>query len=59
MSNILGLVIECGIRTTLWLRRSKKAIGEEDDERIGIVYYVFFILDIFFKCNLGMYCAKI
>ena len=34
MSNILGLVVEFGIRTSLWLRRTKKAIGEEDDGRI-------------------------
>jgi hypothetical protein len=32
--------------------------GEEDDERIWIEYYVFFISKIF-MCNLGIYYAKI
>jgi hypothetical protein len=58
MSNVLGLAIEFGIRTALWLQRSREAIGKEDDERILIEYYVFFISD-FFIYNLGMYCAKI
>ena len=34
MSNVLGLVVGYGIRTALWLRRSREAIGEEDDSRI-------------------------
>ena len=34
MSNVLGLVVEFGIRTSLWLRRSREAIAEEDDARI-------------------------
>jgi hypothetical protein len=58
MSNVLGLVIGFGIRTALWLRRSREAIGEEDDEKIWIKHYVFFISK-FFMYNLGMYCAKI
>jgi hypothetical protein len=58
MSNVLGLVIGFGIRTILWLRHSREAIGEEDNGRIWIEYYVFFISD-FFICNFGMYCAEI
>jgi hypothetical protein len=57
MSNVLGLVVGFGIRTALWLWRSREAIVEEDG-RIWIEYYVFFILD-FFLCNLKMYCVKI
>jgi hypothetical protein len=57
MSNVLGLVVGFGIRTALWLRCSRKAIGEEDNVKIWIEYYVFF--SDFFMCNLGMYCGKI
>jgi hypothetical protein len=57
MSNVLGLVVGFGIRTALWLQRSRKAIGEEDNVKIWIEYYVFF--SDFFMCNLGMYCGKI
>ena len=57
MSNVLGLVVGFDIRTTLWLQRSRDANGKEEDGRIWIEYYVFFILD-FFMCNLVMYCAK-
>jgi hypothetical protein len=45
MSNVLGLVVRFGIMTALWLRRSREASGEEDDGRIWIEYYIFFILD--------------
>ena len=58
MSNVLGLVIGFGIRTALWLRHSMEVIGEEDDGRIWIKYYVSCISD-FFMCNLGMYFIKI
>jgi hypothetical protein len=34
MSNVLGFVVGFGIRTALWLLRSRKAIGKENDERI-------------------------
>jgi hypothetical protein len=44
MSNVLGLVIGFGIRTALWLRCSREAIGEENDGKIWIEHYVFFIL---------------
>jgi hypothetical protein len=47
MSNVLGLVDGFGIKTTLWFRQSRDAIGEEEDGRIWIEYYVFFILDFF------------
>jgi len=57
MSNALGLIVGFGIRTALWLWRSREAIGEEDEERIWIEH-VFFV-SYFFMCNLGMYCAKI
>jgi hypothetical protein len=30
MSNVLGLVVGFGISTSLWLRRSRDAIGEEE-----------------------------
>ena len=43
MSNILGLVVRFGKRTALWHLCSWKAIGEEDDGRIWIEYYIFFI----------------
>jgi hypothetical protein len=58
-SNIFWLVVRFDKRTTLWLRRStrlyssralvasRKATGEEDDRKIWIEYYVFFILDFF------------
>jgi hypothetical protein len=52
-----GLVVRFGIRTALWLRHLREAIGEEDDGRIWIEYLYFFILD--FVCNLKMYCVKI
>ena len=58
MSNVLGLVAGFGIRTVLWLRRSMEVIGEDDDGRIWIEYYIFCISD-FFMCNLGMYFVKI
>ena len=45
--NVLGLVIGFGIRTALWLRYSMEVIGEEDNGRIWIEYYVFCILDFF------------
>jgi hypothetical protein len=48
MSNILGLVVGCGIGTTLWLQRSREAIRGEDDGRIWIEYYVFFISDFLY-----------
>jgi len=46
MSNVLGLVDRFGIRITLWLRRSRDAIKEEEaeDGGIWIEYRVFFIL---------------
>ena len=47
MSNVLELVVGFGIRTILWLRRSRETIGEGDDGRIWIYYYVFFISDFF------------
>ena len=31
MSNVLELVVGFGIRTALWLRHSREAIGEEED----------------------------
>jgi hypothetical protein len=34
MSNVLRLVVRFGIRSTLWLRRSREAIRKEDDGRI-------------------------
>ena len=34
ISNFLKSVIGFGIRTVLWLRHSREAIGEEDDEKI-------------------------
>ena len=34
MSNVLGLVVGFGIRTTFWLWRSRDAIGEEENGRI-------------------------
>ena len=58
MSNVLGLVIGFGIRTALWLRHSTEVIGEEDDGRIWIEYYLSYISD-FFMCNLGIYFVKI
>ncbi|KAG2586076.1 hypothetical protein PVAP13_5NG021708 [Panicum virgatum] len=58
MSNVLGLVIGFGITTVFWLRHLMKVIGEENDRRIWVEYYVFCILD-FFICNLGMYFVKI
>jgi len=58
MSNVLGLVVGFGIRIALWLRHSRDAIREEEDRRISIEYYVFFILDFLMR-NLGMYYAKI
>ena len=57
MSNILGLVVRFGKRTALWHLCSWKAIGEEDDGRIWIEYYVFFISN-FFMCNLGTYTVS-
>ena len=45
MSNVLGLVVGFGIRTALWLWRSREAIGEEDDGRIWIEHDVFVSLD--------------
>jgi hypothetical protein len=47
MSNVLGLAVGFDLRTTRWVRRSREAIVEENDERIWIEYYVFFILDFF------------
>jgi hypothetical protein len=47
LSNVLWLVVGFNIRTTFWLQRSREAIGEEDDGRIWIEYYVYFILDFF------------
>jgi hypothetical protein len=58
MSNVLGLVVEFGIRTALWLYRSKDAIGDEENGRISIKYYVFFISEFLMR-SLGMYYAKI
>jgi hypothetical protein len=47
MSKVSGLVIGFGIRTALWLQRSREAIREEDNRTIWIEYYVFFISDFF------------
>ena len=58
MSNVLGLVVGFGIRIALWLRHSRDAIREEEDRRISIEYYVFFISN-FFMGNLKMYYANI
>jgi hypothetical protein len=52
MSNVLGLVVGFGIRTALWLQRSRKAIGEEDNVKIWIEYYVFFQI---FSCVIWGY----
>jgi len=54
MSNVLGLVGGFGMRTTLWFRYSKEAIGETDDGEIWIEFYVFFTSN-FFVYILGMY----
>jgi hypothetical protein len=58
MSNVLRLVVGFGIRTALCLHRSRDAIGDEEDGRISIEHYVFFISD-FLMHNLGMSYAKI
>jgi hypothetical protein len=52
MSNVLRFVVEFGIKTALWLLRWE-TIGEEDDARIWIEYYVFSFQKIF-MCNLGI-----
>ena len=54
MSNVLGLVVGFGIRTAFWLRHSMEVIGDEDDERIWIEFYVFFTSN-FFVYILEMY----
>ena len=41
MFNVLELVVGFDIRTVLWLRRSRKAIREEEMEESGEEYYVF------------------
>jgi hypothetical protein len=43
LSSVLGLVVGFGIRIVLGLRRSMEAVEEEDNGRIWIEYYVFFI----------------
>jgi hypothetical protein len=53
MSNVLGLVVGFAIRTSLWLRRSRDAIGKEEkwknlDKILCIFYFIFFMR------NLGM-----
>ena len=58
MSNVLGLVVGFSIRTALWLRHLREGIGEEDDGRLWIEFYVFFTLKIFMYI-LGMYFVKI
>jgi hypothetical protein len=58
ISKNLGLVVGFDMRTTLWLQHLLEAIREEDDGRIWIHYYVFFISD-FFMCNLRIYRIKI
>ena len=57
MSNVLGLVVEFSMRTALWFRHSREAIGE-DDGGIWIEFYVFITSD-FFMYILGMYFVKI
>jgi hypothetical protein len=44
----MGLVIGFGIRTTFWLWRLREVIGEEENERFWIEYYVF--LFYIFSC---------
>ena len=58
ISNILGLIIRIGTRSTLWFRHSREAIGEEDDGGIWIEFYVFFTSDIFMyilECTLSRF----
>ena len=57
MFNVLGLVVEFSMRTALWFRHSREAIGE-DDGGIWIEFYVFITSD-FFMYILGMYFVKI
>jgi hypothetical protein len=47
MSNVLWLVDGISIRTALCLLRLRDAIEEEEDGKIWIKYYVFFISDFF------------
>jgi len=59
MSNILGLVVRFGMRTTLWFRHSREDIGKEDDggiwiEFFCIFYYIFFSC-IFWRCTLSRF----
>jgi hypothetical protein len=57
MSTILGLVVGFGIKTVLWIRRSRETIGEEDNGRfwIEIMYFLFH----FFSCVIsGTYFTK-
>jgi hypothetical protein len=53
MSNVLRLIVGFGIRTTLWPRRTREAIGEEDD---GTIWKnIFFLSYVIWGCKVPIF----